>query len=71
MAQYHVMATFNIDLSDEIATTDDAAQKFVSDLIEQIACDKEGFYVGIIRYWHERYTAMQADENNPNNNTNE
>lgn len=45
--KYHVVATFDVDLSEEIAKDFEQATVFVKRLVEDIACDKK-IYVGCI-----------------------
>lgn len=46
--KYHIIATFNIDISEELAKDEWEAAKFVRSLIDFIACDTEGTYVGCV-----------------------
>lgn len=46
--KYHIIATFNIDISEEIAKDDFEAAKFVRSMIDSIACDRDGTYVWLL-----------------------
>ena len=47
--KYHIIATFNIDISEELAKDGYEAVKFVRNLINDIACDSEKTYVGFLK----------------------
>ena len=61
--KYNVTATFNIDISDEIAKNEWDAAKFIRNIIDYIACDKEDTYVGCIpKEFHQRMKAARIAE---------
>ena len=60
--KYHIIATFNIDISEEIAKDAYGAVKFVRNLINDIACDSEKTYVGFLKEEQEK-TAGGDKEN--------
>ena len=55
--KYHIIATFNIDISEEIAKDAYGAVKFVRNLINDIACDSEKTYVGFLKTEEQDKTA--------------
>lgn len=61
--KYHVVATFNVDLSEEIAKDFEQATVFVKRLVEDIACDKK-IYVGCIsEEAHDKWLAEEREKN--------
>lgn len=61
--KYNVTATFNIDISEELAKNEWDAAKFIRSIIDYIACDKEDTYVGCIpKDFHQRMKAARIAE---------
>lgn len=61
--KYHVVATFNVDLSEEIAKDFEQATAFIKRLVEDIACDKK-IYVGCIsEEAHDKWLAEEREKN--------
>ena len=60
--KYHVVATFDVDLSEEIAKDFEQATAFVKRLVEDIACDKK-IYVGCIsEEAHDKWLAEEREK---------
>lgn len=55
--KYHIIATFNIDISEELAKDDFESANFVRKLINDIACDSEKTYVGFLKTEEQEKTA--------------
>ena len=55
--KHHIIATFDIDISEEIAKDGYEAVKFVRNLINDIACDSEKTYVGFLKTEEQEKTA--------------
>lgn len=61
--KYNVTATFNLDISEELAKNEWDAAKFIRSIIDYIACDKEDTYVGCIpKDFHQRMKAARIAE---------
>ena len=61
--KYHVTATFDIGISEEIAKDFEQATVFVKSLIEAIACDNE-IYVGCVsKEAHDKWLAEEREKN--------
>lgn len=60
--KYHVTATFDVDLSEEIAKDFEQATVFVKSLIEAIACNNE-IYVGCVsKEVHDKWLAETREK---------